>query len=273
VTLINSLLTGLFDLLFLPLRGLAPVWALIVFSLLAGVLMLWLFGKVSDQQAIRTIRDRIRGQLIAIRLFGDDLGLLFRLQGRLLRDNAVFLRHAFVPILIMLVPVLLILIQLDLRFAHRPLAPGEPAVVKVRLAQGQSTAQRVTLEAPAGVAVETDAVRAPARREVAWRIRAERDGDYALVVRVGDRSVEKDLRVGAGWGAVSTLRSGGSLLQKLLFPGEAPIAPSDGVESISVTYRPLDLRLLGFGVNWVAVFFVLSIVSGFAFRRVLGVEI
>ena len=85
----NALVTGLFDLLFLPFGGLGPVWALVVFSLLTGVLMLWIFGKVSDQQAIRVIRDRIRGQLIAIRLFGDDLGLLFRLQGRLLRDTLI----------------------------------------------------------------------------------------------------------------------------------------------------------------------------------------
>jgi len=38
--------------------------------------MLWLFGKVSNQDTIREVRDRIRGNLIAVRLFGDGIALV-----------------------------------------------------------------------------------------------------------------------------------------------------------------------------------------------------
>lgn len=270
--LLNALLTGLFDLLFWPFAGLDPIWALVFLSLVTGILMLWIFGKISNQDAIRVIRDRIRGQLIAIRLFGDDLGLLLRLQGRLLRDNAIFLKYALIPLLVTLVPVLLILIQLNLRYGARPLEPGRPAVVRVALNDPSAIDRGVFLEAPEGVAVETDGVRVKSLGEVSWRIRAERTGSYRLVVRAGDESVEKDLLVGRGWGATSTLRSGKGFMDKLLYPGEAPIA-SSVVQSIRISYEPLDLRAFGWRVDWVIVFFVLSIASGFAFRRVLGVEI
>ena len=268
----NQGLTGLFDLLFWPVSRLSPLPALAIFSVLTGILMLWIFGLVSDQKQIRTIRDRIRGNLIAVRLFGDDLGLLFRLQRRLLWDNVVFLKHAAIPVVIMLLPVLLILVQLNLRFGASPLAPGETALVKVTLRDAAAIERGVVLETPDTVIVETDAVRIPALREVAWRIRPQQAGDYRLLVRVGDERVEKLLRVGHAWGAVSTVRTGKNLLDVLQYPGEPPIG-SGPVESIEIQYRELSLELFGWSVHWVILFFVLSILSGFAFRGVLGVEI
>jgi hypothetical protein len=272
VELINSGVTGLFDLLFLPFSRLAPLWGLTVFSVVTGVLMLWIFGLVSNQDAIRTIRDRIRGNLIGVRLFGDDLRLLFRLQGRLLWDNVVFLKYALIPVLVMIVPVLVILIQLNLRFGAKPLEPAEATVVKVTLRDAAEIERGVSLEAPAGVKVETPGVHVPSLREVAWRIRPERPGRYRLLIHAGDEAVEKELRVGEGWGKTSALRTGKSFFDVLLYPGEPPI-PSGAVESIEIKYKPLDRELFGWSVNWLFFFFVLSIVAGFAFRRVLGVEI
>jgi uncharacterized membrane protein (DUF106 family) len=271
VGVFNAALTGLFEGLFWPFRGLHPLWALLAISVVTGILMLWLFGKVSDQDRIRVVRDRIRGNLIGIRLFGDDLGLLFRLQGRILRQTATYLRHAFVPMLVMIVPVIFILIQLNLHFSVRPLAPEERAVVKVRLADAETMKQGVSLEAPEGVTVETRPVRAAMVREVAWRIRADAPGRHRLVVRAGGETVEKELVVGSGWGATSARRAAG-LWDVLTWPGEPPIR-SGPVESIDVTYPELDLRFLGFGINWLVFFFIASIVAGFAFKGVLGIEI
>jgi hypothetical protein len=272
VSLLNTGLNALFDLLFWPVSGLPPIWALTLVSLLAGVLMLWIFGLVSNQEAIRTIRDRIRGNLIAVRLFGDDLGTLFLLQWRLIRDNVVFLRYALIPLVVMIVPVMLIIIQLNLRFSARPLEPGQAALVKVTVHDRGAIDRGITLDAPDGVVVETQGVRVVERREVAWRIRPQQAGSFDLVVRSGGEQVAKELRVGEGWGATSTLRTGKSFFDKLLYPGEPPIS-SESIQSVEIAYPPLDLSLFGWSVNWLVFFFVLSLASGFAFRRVLGVEI
>ena len=120
----NNLVTRLFDLVLRPFGSLDPLWGLTAVSIVTGVLMLWIFGKVSNQEAIRTVRNRIRGNLIGIRLFGDDLGILFRLQGRILRQTAVYLGYSFVPLLVMIVPVVIILAQMNLRFSGRSMEPG-----------------------------------------------------------------------------------------------------------------------------------------------------
>lgn len=270
--LFNSGINGLFDLLFLPFARLAPLWGLLVISVLSGILMLWIFGLVSNQDAVRTVRDKVRGNLIAVRLFGDDLGLLFRLQWRLLRDNVVYLKYALIPLLVMIVPVLLILIQLNLRFGARSVEPGEPVLVKVTLNDGASFDRGVVLAVPDGVALETEGVRISSLREVTWRIKADQPGRHRLVVRAGDESVEKELLVGERWSKVSTRRTGRGLVDALLYPGESPIR-SAAVERIDIGYAPLEMKLFGFNIHWLVAFFVVSIAAGFAFRKPLGVEI
>ncbi len=270
---INSVVTGLFDLVVWPFAALSPIWALLAVSLLAGVLMLWLFGKTSNQARIHSVRDWIRGNMLAIRLYGDDVGLLFKLQGRILGATLTYMRLALVPLLVMLVPVLLILIQLDLRFAVRPLAPGESTVVKVMLRAGSALTAPVTLEAPDGVDVETQAVRIESLGELAWRVSGKVPGRHRLVVTAGEERLEKTFVVGSRWGAISKRRTGEGFLDALLHPGEPPIDASSPVKAIEVRYADLALDVFGWDLHWLLVFFVASLLSGFAFRRALGVEI
>jgi len=273
VKILDIVLTGLFDVLVWPFKSLAPIWPILFISFVAGIVMLWIFGKVSNQDAIKRIRDRIRGNLIGVRLFQDDIGVLLRLQGTILIDTLRYMKHSLVPMLIMIVPVLLIMIQLNLRFSVRPLAPGETTVLKVRVRDASALRKGIALDASPGFTVETPPVRIPSEREVAWRIRAGKAGRYAVKVRLGDEVVEKELVVGGGWTSVSPLRTGGGITQNLLYPGEKPLLSSLMIESVTVNYPDLDVTVFGFVIHWLVLFFVLSIAFGFAFKGVLGVEV
>lgn len=269
----NLVMTRCFDALVWPFRGLPPIWPMVFISFVAGIVMLAIFGKVSNQAAIRQIRDRIRGNLIGVRLFQNDIGVLLRLQGTILLDTLRYMRHSVVPMLIMLVPVLFIMIQLNLRFAIRPMAPGETAVFKVAVRDTAAIIEGVAIETPQGITVETPAVRIPSEREVAWRIRADAPGRYTMQVHIGAEVVEKDLVVGSGWASVSPLRTGAGIVDNLLYPGEDPIRTSSMAECITVDYPKLDIMVFGFAIHWLVLFFVLSILFGFAFKGVFGVEI
>jgi hypothetical protein len=271
----NSLVTRSFDLVLRPFGALDPLWGLAAVSIATGVLMLWIFGKVSNQEAIRAVRNRIRGNLIGIRLFGDDLGILFRLQGRILRQTVVYLGHSLLPILVMIIPVVIILAQMNLRFSDRPLAPGETAVAKVTLREGYGSPLRheIGLTGSDGVAVETAGVRIEPLREVAWRISATRPGTHRLTVQVGEEKIEKQVVVGRGWSAVPALRTGRGFLEALLYPGERPIAPGSVVEAFEVRYASLPLKIAGFEVHWLVFFFLVSIGAGLIASRFLGIEI
>ena len=273
VSLINAILTPVFDVICWPFRALAPNWALAVISFAAGIFLVWLFGKTSDQDRIRAIRDRIRGNLLGVRLFQHDIGVVLKLQGKIFGDTFRFMGLALVPMLIMIVPVTLIMTQLNLRFAVRPLEAGEAVLVTALVRDAAALNQPIALEVPDGVTVETPPVRIRSSREITWRLRVDRPGSHALVVRVGGESLEKRLVGGTRWGPVVQLRSGRGMVDTLLYPGEPPIAAGHGVEAVEIAYPPLELSLLGIEVDWLIAFLALSMVFGFAFKGVLGVEV
>ncbi|HOE11024.1 MAG TPA: hypothetical protein PLQ35_08200 [bacterium] len=273
IGLLNGILTTVFEMVLWPFYSVDPIWGIIFISLLTGAIMVWIFGKVSNQDRVREIRNRIRGNLIAVRLFQYDLGVVFSLQGRILRDTLTYMQYSLVPMLILIVPVTFIIIQLNLHFSVRPMRVGERAIVTATMRDPAALKRNPVMEAPEAIRVETPGVRVESAREISWRIICARDGKYPLRVRVGDEVVEKEIRVGMDWGRVSEIRVGSSVLDMLLYPGEPSIPASSPVESIRVKYRPLELAVFGWHIHWLILFFVLSIVFGFALKGVMGVEV
>src|SRR6266446_6460167 len=125
VSVLNSTFTFLFGLLYGAMKWLGPFWSLVGISALAGILLVWIFGKVSNQAAIQRTRDRLSAELIALRLFKDDLRVFFGIQFQVLAWTLRYLSHSLVPMMILMVPFIMILIQLNLHYSSRPLRVGE----------------------------------------------------------------------------------------------------------------------------------------------------
>ncbi len=246
---------------------------MIVVSFLTGILMLWLWGKISNQEGIKRVKEKIRGNLIGVRLFQDDLRITMLLQGRIFRHTLSYMRYALLPMLILLVPVILVMIQLNLRFSVRPLEPGQRTLVEAKVRDGENSLGTIQLEVPQGVVVETPVVHDPLEGEATWRVRADQAGRYKVTVRAGQDAVEKDLVVGSSWGKVSALRTGRSPWEMLLWPGEVPIETASAIASVEVRYPALAMPLFGWNIHWLVYFFVLSVAFGFAFKGVFGVQI
>jgi len=275
VSVFNSAFTFLFGLVYGALKGLAPFWSLLGLSCLAGILMVWIFGKVSNQKAIRKTRDRLNAELIALRLFKDDLRVFFGIQGQLLVWTLRYLRHSLVPMLILMGPTVLILIQLNFHYGFRPLRIGEQAVVKVKLRNPAALERggEITLKAPESLKIETQGVRIGELREVCWRVRGVSPGRFDLIVSDNNESVSKKAAVGGRLEGVSSVRTGEHWLTSLLYPGEAPIPSQSAIESIEIRYPELDISILGRRMNWLILFLIFSLGFGYAFKGVLGVQI
>ncbi len=272
VEIVNVMASVFVHVVVWPVRALAPVWALLLLSVISGMLALAVFGLVSNQTAIRTIRDRIRGNVIGIRLFGDDLRVLFRFQAKILRDTVVYIGYALFPTVILVIPFLPILAQTNLLFSSRPLRVGEPTVVTARAAGPQVDLARLTLQGSEGVEVLGPGVRVPELGEVSWRVRPVQGGRHLLTVRAGEEELIAHVVAGSRWQAVPVVRTA-STLDLLLYPGE-PALPADGpIQRIEVAYPNLPVTIFGFEIHWLIVLFVGMIASAFALRGVFGVEI
>ncbi len=272
ISLINRFLTGLFGLISWPLWLLGSMGVLVVVSFLSALLALWIFGRYSNQEAIRTLRNRIRGNMLAVRLFRDSVSVVVALQVSIIRDTLTYLKYSLVPLPVLFVPFLLILIQLDMHLTLRPLRPGESALVKVKFATAVGPEDLVSLETPKEVKVETPPVRIADLTVVVWRIRAEEPTRDFVTIHWRDRTVQKEVIVGDDKGSVSALRTG-KWTEVLLNPGEPPIQGPTVIESIRVDYPRRELSFFGWKIHWLILFFLFCTVFGFALKGVLGVEI
>ena len=63
------------------------------------------------------------------------------------------------------------------------------------------------------------------------------------------------------------------LLDQLLYPAVPPLPGDSAIRSISLSYPERDVDALGWRLNWMIVFFALTLIFAFALRGPLGVTI
>jgi hypothetical protein len=173
----------------------------------------------------------------------------------------------------MMVPLVLVIAQLQFHYGYRGLRPGEDFIVKARLKEETASRPAARLEVPPGVAVETPAVWIPTERELAWRLRALDWGDHDLKLRLGDQEYSKTAQVSAQVRRRSPERLAPGLWNELIYPAEPPLPKEGPVVSITVGYREDAVSIFGWDVNWLVAFFVLSIAFAFALRGRMGVTL
>ena len=254
-----------------PFQSLEPVWGLVFISFLTGVSIVWGYKLVSNQSGIVKARDKIRGNLIGIRLYQHDLQTVLRLQLKTLKYTLRYMGYSLLPMLVLSTPMMFLLIQLNYNFSFRPFFPEEVTLLKATF-KNPDLLEEVNLEVPSSVVIETLPVNIPSLGEIAWRIRLKEAGQHFLKFHVGNQIVNKELYVGTKWQKVSPLKS--SIFSDVLFYyGEEPFPHSFQLSKIEVIYPSLSIQIFGWELHWLWVFFVVSLGTAFVCKRPLGVAI
>jgi len=267
---VNAALRPVFDLALAPFAGLPPIVSLLVVSLVTAVAMLAVFKRTSDQPALAAVKRRIHAGLFEIRLFNDDLRAILRAQGEILRHNMTYLRLSLVPMVWILPPLVLVIAQLQFHYGYEGLRPAEATVLKVDLRPdtlSPGTRPEATLDLPPGLSAQTGEVWLPAEDQLAWRLAAEREGDFEIGVQIdGAPRVTKTVRVTREVVRLSPVRVDPGFLSQLIYPAEPPLPAEGPVRAISIDYPDREVSVLGLGLHWMIPFFVLSIAFAFALR-------
>jgi hypothetical protein len=235
---------------------------LIPISVLLGIGMLWMFGRTSNQEAIKKVKARLQAHLYEMRLFTDEPALIWKAQVGLLAANAKYIGLMLVPALVASVPTILILEQMECYYGRSPIPVGRDAIVTAHLKDG---AQAPDLQAPAGIAVETPAVWIPETREVSWRVRALKPANGELELMFPSGGVAKSIRAGSGPQYVSDRRVA-SLWDLIWHPGETPIS-NGPVDWIEISYPSASVHALGMDLHWLIWLLVISMLSALVFKR------
>jgi hypothetical protein len=272
---LNKLLTILTDLLLFPFRN-SPATGLVFWSAGAGVVMAYVFGMTSNQRALRRAADNVRAQLLAIKLFKEDLFVTFVCQLEMLKFTGMRLAHSVPPMLVMIVPLFLVLAQLAMRYDYRPLAKGERAVVAMHVKPDRWNEVRdIVLRSGAQFEIETESLRDERNAAIFWRIRVDGNESDLLEWQLGSELLTKALPISAAHSDLLTamaIRPGDSFWARAFYPAEPPLPPDSPVSSIELQLRPRETLILGWNVPWWATFFLVAMIVALIAGKCLGVQ-
>lgn len=270
-SIVNQAVTALFDVVLWPVDGLSAGWQAFYLGVPGALLGLLVYRFVSDQDGIERAKNLIVAHLFELRLFKDDFLVSLRAQGGILRHNATYLRHALLPMAVMIVPFLLMLVQVESRFAFRGLEPGERALLTVQI-DGESpvSSLEIDLLLPEGLERESPALRIDQSGEVVWRVRGAGAGVHDVTISIGEQTLHKRVVVGRNGTWVATDLYRASHWETLLYPQEAAL-PSDGpARALKLSYPRARGEFGGLSsASWI--FMGSSILFGFLLRGPFGV--
>jgi len=266
-------LTEFFSLILRPFENGNAFGGMIFISLATGAVMLVLFKLTSNQQAMKEVKARISAYFLEMRLYKEDASTVMASQGRILKANLGYMKLAVLPAVVMIVPVVLIMIQLNLRYAHQALAPGQTAMIKVKLAEGvDGLSERLTLTAGKGVEKASSAVRIPSLGETDWKVKLTQPGIGS--VKLVSSNAEMTIPI---YGTSKTVPvyadfRKASFWEGITNPGAPRIPAVMPISSIEVRYPSMAFNFGLFSLSWLWTFLIVSMAFGVVLKYVFKVE-
>jgi len=250
----------------------APFVLVIVLSVAVGLLMVIVFRYTSDQKAIRIAKDHLKAHLLAVRLFQDQLPVVLSSYWRIVQSTGRYLQLAFKPLLYVVVPLTLLIVHMDRHLGFMPIETGKSFLVKAHTVNADVLDQ-LSLQLPVEMALTAPAVHVPALNEIVWRVAAQKDGHYQVKVTANGQMFSKSAVVSGGMEVISPIRLRGRWWERIFVSGEPALPDSSPIQSIEVNYAERTIYFAWLEWNWIWLFFVLSLIAGFLFKSILGIEI
>lgn len=229
---ISNALWALFGAMWAPFLT-RPQLGLFLFSLVTAVLAMLVWKYASYQKGITKAKDRIKANFLAMVLFGDSLAVLLKSIVKTFGWIFAYLGQQFIPLIVMMIPILPLLVQIDHLYSFAPLPADESGQenswAQVIAVLDESAAadlfeKPVSLTAADGVTVLNQGIRVPRPQtmrsewedapfigkrltekrkkekplppEILWNIRGTQPGNHRLTLQLGETVATKTVVVG-----------------------------------------------------------------------------
>lgn len=277
---INRAVTSFFDVVLKPLEAIGDEFSLLFVSGVFGVLALWLFKHISWQKGIKKTKDRIKGHMIEIRLYQDDLGVVAKAVGKVLFCNLKYLCLNLGPFIPLAIPFALVAAQMVVRYGFEPV-PVQRAAELTLAGEGQTliiegteaAIADLSIELPDGLTAVSPFARIARQGNAVVEFAAEEPGVYDILLRTGGKDIRKTVAVGSEARTLQERRVS-STFEAILWPAEDTLRGT-GLSVVRFRYPESDLGWLPFSgpVGVLLVFVLASMIVGFLFLKPLGVQI
>lgn len=271
-----SVLNLVFDGLDMALGWMGPFMVVTVLSAVTGVLFILSFPHVSAQGAIVAVKDRIKHNLLGIRIFQDDMPTVGKGVAGAMFWNICYIALNILPMVVMAAPFMVVWFQLNALYAYQPMETGERTTIVAEFQEGVN-AYEVQVEMPDGLELVR---RGNTQDKLVLVVDAVAEGSHELGFLADGETVTKTVEVGTDPRRLARLRTAtpfalfAAAKDPIVHFGD-PVLPSTGpVRTITVPYDVRPLGFLGGGEISIMLWFVIvSLAVGFGLKGVFGVEI
>lgn len=284
---INRSVSSVFDVLMAPFELLGDEWALVIVSCLFTVVALLLFKKMSSQKGIKAAKDKIKGHIIAIRIYQDDLGIVGSSVFKVLLRNFQYLALNFGPILPLFFPFALVLAQFVVRYAYEPLPvvdetgaaamlPGEGTMIEIELKRAErAKVAGLSLVLPPELTPLSPLLRSASDGKAYQEVVATRAGTGEIEILVdGVRVGSKEIAMGDARPRLMQPQRVASPLAAILYPAEATFPSESPLSRVAFHYPDRDLAYLLDGeFGMILNFLIISLMFGIVIIKPLKVQI
>jgi hypothetical protein len=279
----NSAMNSLFDVLLTPLEAVGQGFAVYTLSGVFGVLALVIFKRISWQAGITATKGKIKGHMIEIRIYQNDLVLVSKAIAKVLLRNAQYLALNFGPFIPLSIPFVIVAAQMVTRYGFDPMPIHEPGLagqgieLVIEMTEDQKgSAADVQIELPEGVRAASPIVRSPGQGRVFVELLPWQDGRYEIQIIVGDQVITKLLHVGDEYrGRQMQGERVRSLLDVMLWPAEDSLSGTSFQRVALQTYPESSPPWFPMGgpLGVLLAFVLGSMVTGLIAIKPLGVQI
>lgn len=268
--LIHALNT-FFLLLFRPLNAIPRFWGLLAASIITGLIMIAIAARTSNQEKLASVKNQLKADLLAMRLYQYDVSVMVRAMSGLFSNNLRYMAHLLRPMVFLVLPISLIMIQLSAHYQYRPAAADEPLLISARYDTGTDPLS-VCITSPQSMV--TGPVRVPSEETIFWRIQPpDTAGTVVIAFSVDSTMMQVPISVSSQKGALGSnlYRSGD--VRSLLDPA-APVLPStQAIRHIRIHYHTAYIPVGNLKIHWLPFFFIVSILAGLVFKKLFGVTL
>ncbi len=281
---INSFMNSVFDVALTPLEWLGTSWALILASGVFGIVALIGFKYISYQRGIKASKDKIKGHLIAVRIYQNDLVVVFQSVMKVLLRNVQYLGLNFGPFIPLAIPFVFVVAQFATRYAFaaipveaqdgRKLAGHGTELVVEFSPEHRAAAAGLTIELPDGVIALSGLVHDGSNGIAFQEVAATKPGVHELAFVLADGTREVKLLVAGEATRQMQPERVKSFFTAVLWPAEPRFASDSAFERISFEYPDSDLGWLPGGIGGVLlIFLIASMAFGVVILKPLGIQI
>ena len=266
-------MTQFFSFILKPFENGQAHGGMIFISVLTGVVMLFLFKLTSNQAAMKEVKTKISAYFLEMRLYKEDISAVMGSQRRILLANLGYMKLALIPAVVMIVPVILIMIQLNLRYAYVGLEPGQTAMIKVTFEEGVDIMREsVTLAPGAGLEKASPAVRITSLGETDWKVRLTEPGVHDLTLRAGTGEFTLPVFGTKKLVPIFGVFKKSSLWENILNPGAPRIPDAMPFAAVEMKYPQMSFGWGLFSLSWLWSFLIISMAFGMILKFALKVE-